>query len=304
MSINLEMLDLRAFLAVFDFGSFKEAAELLKLTQPALSRRIQALESRLGVALLERSTRHVVPTLAGRKLEPIARRLLDELDLSIFSISDMGAQQRGQISIASIPAVVSSCLPETIKAFNRRFPFIRLRVLDLSPQDGLESVLRGEVEFGINMVGATETELVFSPLMDDPYVLVCPRSHPLAKKKKVTWADLTEHVLIRIGRPDSGNRAVLDNALTKANVQLNWVYEVNNLTTSLGLVEAGLGVSVLPRLATAVKDHGGVVTKPISSPVVFRTLGIVERRKGHLSAAARILRDMLVKDLRPSQTNP
>lgn len=302
MSINLEMLDLRAFLAVYEFGSFKEAAELLKLTQPALSRRIQALETRLGVALLERSTRHVAPTLAGRKLEPIARRLLDELDLSIFSISDMGSQQRGQISITSVPAVVSSFLPETIKAFNRRFPFIRLRILDLSPQDGLESVLRGEVEFGINMVGATETDLVFSPLMDDPYVLVCHKKHPLAKKKNIKWSHLAEHVLIRIGRPDSGNRAVLDNALTKANVQLNWVYEVNNLTTSLGLVEAGLGVSVLPRLATASKDHGSVVTRPISSPVVFRTLGIVERRKGHLSVAARILRDMLIKDLKPDQT--
>lgn len=302
MSINLEMLDLRAFLAVYEFGSFKEAAQLLKLTQPALSRRIQALESRLGVALLERSTRHVVPTLAGRKLEPIARRLLDELDLSIFSISDMGAQQRGQISIASVPAVASSFLPEAIKAFNRRFPHIRLRILDMSPQDGLESVLRGEVEFGINMVGATETDLIFTPLMDDPYVLVCHRSHPLAKKTSIKWSHLTEHVLIRIGRPDSGNRAVLDNALTKANVQLNWVYEVNNLTTSLGLVEAGLGVSVLPRLATEVKDRGSVVTRAIGTPTVFRTLGIVERRKGHLSAAARILRDMLIKDLKPAPT--
>lgn len=98
-----------------------------------------------------------------------------------------------------------------------------------------------------------------------------------------------------IGRPDSGNRAVLDNALTKANVHLNWVYEVNNLTTSLGLVDAGLGASVLPRLATTVKDHSSVVTRPISSPVVFRTLRIVERRKGHLSAAAQIFRDMLIK---------
>lgn len=301
MSINFQLLDLRAFLAVFDFGHFKEAASFLSLTQSALTRRIQALEYRLGVALFERSTRRVVPTLAGRKLEPIARRMLDEMDLSILSIGDMGAQQRGQISIACIPAVVSSFLPKTIKAFNLRFPFMQIKILDLSPLAGLESILHGEVEFGINMVGATEPDLEFHPLMDDPYVFVCHRSHPLADSRHLTWLDLEEHVLIRIGRPDSGNRAVLDNALTKENVQLNWVYEVNNLTTSLGLVEAGLGASILPRLATAARHTGVIVTKPISSPEVFRTLGLVERRKGHLSAAARILRDMIVNDLRSNR---
>src|SRR5215470_14242013 len=106
MSINFELLDLRAFLAVFDHSSFNKAAELLNLSQPALTRRIQALEARLGTALLERSTRHVIPTLAGRTLEPMARRLLSELDTSVLSISDLGAQQRGQISIASIPSAV------------------------------------------------------------------------------------------------------------------------------------------------------------------------------------------------------
>src|SRR5262249_56202764 len=87
MSINFELLDLRAFLAVFDHSSFNKAAELLNLSQPALSRRIQALEARLGTALLERSTRQVAPTSAGRRLEPMARRLLDEFDTSLLSIT-------------------------------------------------------------------------------------------------------------------------------------------------------------------------------------------------------------------------
>jgi DNA-binding transcriptional LysR family regulator len=133
-------------------------------------------------------------------------------------------------------------------------------------------------------------------LMDDPYVLACHRNNPLAGRKSLNWADLKEHVLIRIGRANSGNRALLDNALTKANVRLNWIYEVNNLTTCLKLVEAGLGASVLPRLATTSQHRGVVVTRPIKSPLVYRTLGIVERRKGTLSAAARILRDMLKVD--------
>jgi DNA-binding transcriptional LysR family regulator len=305
MSINFELLDLRAFLAVFDLGSFHKAAELLNLSQPALSRRIQGLEERLGTPLLERSTRHVTPTAAGRKLEPMARRLLDELDSSLMSISGIGERQSGYVTLASIPTAALYFLPRVIKEFNKQYPLIRLRVLDRSPQEGLECVVHGEVEFGINMIGATETDVTFSHLLDDPYVLVCRRDHPLARKKDLAWHDLTGHPLIRIGRPNSGNRALLDGALTKANVELDWFYEVNNLTTSLGLVEAGLAASVLPRLATPSSPHPVIVTVPIRRPIeVTRAIGIVERRNGRLSPAAKYFRDMLLADWRENKKRP
>ena len=296
MSINFELLDLRAFLAVFDLGSFHKAAEMLNLSQPALSRRVQGLEARLGTSLLERSTRQVAPTAAGRRLEPIARRLLDEFDASLLSISGIGERQSGHITLASIPTAVIYFLPRVIKHFNKQYPLIRLRVLDRSPQEGLECVIQGEVEFGINMIGATETDIRFTHLMDDPYVLVCRRDHALAKKKSVTWRELEGHPLIRIGRAHSGNRALLDSALTKASVALDWFYEVNNLTTAVGLVEAGLGASVLPRLAAPQGPHSSIATKPIRAPEVTRAIGIVERRKGRLSPAAKYFRDMLLAD--------
>src|SRR5262245_28215980 len=296
MSINFELFDLRAFLAVYDLASFNKAAELLNLSQPALSRRIQGLEARLGTALLERSTRQVVPTATGRRLEPMARRLLDEFDTSLLSISGIGERQSGQITIASIPTAVIYFLPRVIKHFNQRYPQIRLRVLDRAPQEALDSVVHGEVEFGINMIGATETDVRFTHLMDDPYVLVCRRDHPLAKKKVVAWRDLAGYPLIRIGRPNSGNRALLDVALIKANLQLDWFHEVNNLTTALGLVQAGLGASVLPRLATPQSMHSNTITKPIRAPEVTRSIGIIERRKGRLSPAAKYFRDMLLAD--------
>jgi DNA-binding transcriptional LysR family regulator len=302
VSINFELLDLRAFLAIFDSGSFHKAAELLNLSQPALSRRVQGLEARLGTPLLERSTRRVAPTAAGRKLEPMARRLLDELDSSLLSISGIGERQSGKVTIASIPTAAIYFLPRVIRQFNLRYPLIGLRVLDRSPQEALECVVHGEVEFGINMIGSTETDVRFTHLLDDPYVLVCRRDHPLARKKNVAWDDLAGHPLIRIGRANSGNRAVLDGALAKANVRLDWFYEVNNLTTSLGLVEAGLGASVLPRLATPHGPHPVIATKPIRSPEVARAIGIVERRQGSLSPAARCFRDMLLADWSEANT--
>lgn len=296
MSINFELLDLRVFLAVFDLGTFHKAAELLNMSQPALSRRIQGLEMRLGSHLLERSTRHVAPTAAGRKLEPIARRMLDEFDSSLMSLAGIGERQSGQITIASIPSAATFLLPRVIKQFNRRYPLIRVRVLDRSPQEALDCVMLGEGEFGINMIGSTESEVTFSHLLDDPYVFVCRRDHALAQRRKISWHNLSGHRLIRIGRPNSGNRAFLDSALAKANVRLDWFYEVNNLTTALGLVEAGLGASILPRLATPHAPHPVVSVIPIHPLEISRVIGIIERRKGRLSPAARCFRDILLAD--------
>jgi DNA-binding transcriptional LysR family regulator len=296
MRINFNLLDLRAFLAIFDFNSFHKAADLLNLSQPALSRRLRALEARLGTPLFERSTRVVTPTAAGRQLEPMARRLLDELDSSLQSISSIGGRQSGYVTISSIPTAAIYFVPRIIRQFGRQFPRIRLRVLDRSPAEVLDCVVRGEAEFGINMIGSMETDVTFSPIMDDPYVLACHRNHPLARRKNLVWQDLAGHALIRIGRENSGNRALLDAALTKADVRLDWLYEVNNLTTSLGLVEAGLGASVLPRLATPHGRHPVIVTKTIRSPEVTRTIGIVERRNGRLSPPAQFFRDILLAD--------
>ena len=157
MRINLDLLDLRGFLALFDVGNFHKAAELLNLSQPALSRRLRTMEARLGSQLFERSTRNVRPTSAGRQLEPIVRRLLDELDSSILSINGLGERQSGQVTISSIPTAAIYFLPKIIRHFNQQYPLVRVRVLDRSPQEALECVMRGEAEFGINMIGSTET---------------------------------------------------------------------------------------------------------------------------------------------------
>jgi DNA-binding transcriptional LysR family regulator len=297
MRINFELLDLRAFLAVLDLGGFHRAADALHMSQPALSRRIQALEAAVGAALLERTTRKVSMTAIGRSFEPLARRLLSELESSLMSLTDLGGRQSGQVTIACVPTAAFYFLPRVIERFNAQFPNIRFRILDLSANEGLESVARGETEFGINFTGASHSELTFTPLVEDPFVLACRHDHPLARRRKLSWKDLERQPLIGVSR-NSGNRQLLDAALTKANVSLDFFYEVNHLTTSLGLVERGLGLSVLPKLATPYGDHPIIVTKPISDPVIKRTIGIIERRSGRLSPAAQRFRDLLAESWR------
>jgi DNA-binding transcriptional LysR family regulator len=293
MSINFEVLDLRAFAAVVELEGFNRAAEVLNMSQPALSRRIQRLEGAVGAALLERTTRRVSLTAVGRELLPLIQRMLDEFDSSLFAMRDVGVRRAGQIALACIPTAAFYFLPRVIARFNEQYPNIRFRILDLSANDGLESVARGEVEFGINLLGSSDPELTFEPLLEDPFVLACRRDHPFSRREAVDWAELDGQRIVMVSRA-SGNRILLDAALAKADVHLSWSYEVTHLSTSLGLVEAGLGISVLPRLATPQGDHPIIVTRPIRNPEVSRTIGVVRRHRGRLAPATERFLDMLL----------
>jgi DNA-binding transcriptional LysR family regulator len=170
--------------------------------------------------------------------------------------------------------------------------------------EGFECVIRGEAEFGINVSDPTETDLTFSHLLDDPYVFVCHRDHPLARKRRINWEDLRGHPLIGIGRAaDSGNRALFHEALSKARLRLDWLYEVYNFSTALRLIEGGAGSSIMPRLGVPGDRGSKLVTIPIGSAPLTRSIGIIERRKGRLSPPAKFLRDALIAHCRGTVAN-
>lgn len=294
MSINFEILDLRAFLAVLELGSFNKAADALNLSQSALSRRIQSLEASIGAPLLERTTRRVGPSAVGAALQPMMRRLVDELEDQLLGLSRVGGKQQGQVTLACVPTAAFYFLPQAIERFAAQYPQIRFRILDKSANEALDAVANGEAEFGINLTGVSHPELSFTPLVDDPFVLACRRDHPLAGRRKIAWKDLEGQRLVGVSR-SSGNRMILDAALANSGVRLDFVYVVNHLNTSLGLVERGLGASVLPKLATPPPDHPLIASVPIDNPTIHRTIGLVERRAGRLSPAAQRFRDMLTQ---------
>ena len=215
MRINCEMLDLQAFLAVLDAGSFHRAAVQLHMSQPTVSRRIKALETALGVALLERTTRRVKPTNIGRALDPMLRRLVCEFENCVFSLGDFGVRHPGEVTIASIATAASCFLPRVLKKFITIHPDIRFRIVDLSAEEGLECVASGEAEFGINFLGASRSDLKFTPLIDDNFVVACRADHPFASRAFISWKDLVGESLIISQR--SGNRALIDQALARSN---------------------------------------------------------------------------------------
>src|SRR3712207_1002939 len=284
-AMNADLADLRAFTAVAELGSFHAAADMLHLSQPALTRRVQKLEGALGVVLIDRSTRQLRLTPIGRDFFFKARRTLDELDAAVMSVRELADKATGEVTLGAVPTATYYFLPRVIEDFNARYPRIRIRILDLSANDVLEAVQRGQAEFGINLLGAQEPDLEFEPLLQDPFLLVCRKDHPLAALEQVKWADVAPHRFITVGRL-SGNRIILDAALADLPARPRWFYEVQHLGTSLGLVETGLGVAAVPRLAAPTGQHPVLAVRPLVEPVVTRVMGIIRRHGATLSPAA------------------
>lgn len=294
MAINFDLNDLLAFRAVAEFSNFRKGAESVHLSQPAFSRRIEKLESALGVRLLERTTRRVSLTTVGRDFERHVRQLLDDLDSTLLGIRGAAATRMGEVTIACVPSAVYYYLPQVLGRFRTLNPRVRVKVFDAGANDVLEAVARGDADFGINFIGAQEGDLEFKTLREERFVAACRRDHPLARQKRVSWAQLSQFDFITVGRA-SGNRLLMEQALLGVTERPQSVYETQHVTTVLGLVEAGLGVAAVPSLAMPAANHPLLVSLPLVEPTVTRKIGLIRRRKRPLSPAAQQLFDLFGK---------
>ena len=138
MAINFDLNDLQAFRAVVEQGSFRKAADTVRLSQPALSRRIEKLEDALGVKLFERTTRKVSLTQAGRGFMPSVERLLDDLDVALLGISEVASTRLGHVTVACVPSAAYYFMPRVVARYHQQFPRIKVKVLDSSAHDVLE----------------------------------------------------------------------------------------------------------------------------------------------------------------------
>lgn len=296
--MKIDILGVQAFVAIADCGGFQKAAEALFVTQTAVTQRLRNLEAFLGVMLIERTTRTIALTTIGRDFLPQARRLLLELSSTLTEIRETGKALRGDVSIACVPTVGIHYLPRVIEEYSARFPDNRIKILDHASSGVEAAVLRREAEFGIHIAGPNHPELSAVPLLEDQFVLVCRDDHPLARRRSVTWQQLTPHPLIFAGHVN-GNRALLDNYLggglsqSQPDLTLKVHYEVQRSSTAVGLVAAGIAAAVVPNLAIQQGAYPRLRIIKLKDPVLSRTLALITRKAGHLSPAAQVLYDMI-----------
>ena len=289
--MNFDLADLRGFLAVADLGSFRAAAESLHLSQSAVSRRVDKLEEALGVDLFVRTTRRVELTTIGRTFVHKARAVMNELESALLGIADFAERISGEVTVACVPSAVGYFLPAVIGDFHRLHPRIRVRLIDESSADILLAVANGEADLGLTYIGTQEPDIEFEPLLDDPFVVACPRGHALAGRKRLTWAELARHDYVSLAQ-GSGNRFLLDQALAHVEHKPEWFCEVRHVPALVSLVEAGLGLGVVPRLAMPPRSR--LVSIALEEPTLSRTIGIIRRRGRPLRAGPELFRQLLL----------
>ena len=294
--MKLDIDGIQAFVLIAELGGFQRAAERLRLTQTALTRRIQRLEGYLGLKLLDRTTRSVALTTVGQEFLPQARRLVEELTHSVDRLKGMSQGVSGDVAVACIASVAYQRLPAVIRTYAARYPGNRVRILDRTGTQVAAAVRQGHAEFGITILPTREPDLVEAALYEDPFMLFCPRNHPLSARERIAWRDLGGTDLIAFGGA-SGNRLLMDYQLAGKRLQVRARYEVEQMSTAAGLVCAGVGAAVLPASAMLAGAGPGVRRIPLVNPVIRRAVGMVRRRGTSLSPAATALHDLVAREL-------
>jgi DNA-binding transcriptional LysR family regulator len=290
------LADLRAFITAARLRSFAAAAKALHLSLPAFSRRISNLEARLQVRLFDRTTRSVELTHLGagflRQITPV----VDDLDRSVLALRDAAQLESGDVTIGCVFSAVHHFLPAVIRSYREQHPNVLVRILEQGADGVLASVQHGEADFGINYIGMQEPDVDFTALLKEPYVLACRADHALGARQVVRWDELAAWDQVRVSQA-SRNRIFIDQALTDLPPLPRPVCEVRHVSTLIGLVEAGLGVAVVPQL-TLPRQPATVVGIRLERPTITRTIGIIQRTGRSLSPAADAFVELLVRGRR------
>jgi LysR family hydrogen peroxide-inducible transcriptional activator len=275
--VNLR--DLRYFVALADTKHFGKAAERSYVSQPTLSAQIKKLENYLGVQLIERQPRRVTLTEAGAKILPIARRILQDSDEIISLARNEHDPLSGKLKLALIPTIGPYLLPLVMRKLRKQLPALKLMLYEYQTQPLLEKLRNGDIDLGILALPVGLDGLEASELYTENFTVAVPNSHPLSKRPAVKLDDLSGETLLLL----EDGHCLRDQALDVCNridVKETDDYRATSLETLRQMVAAGLGITLLPELATRgpFGSGQGLTVKSFTKPIPTRTVGAVWRK--------------------------
>ena len=292
--INPPLKHVLTLVCLAETGSFRRAAERLRLSQPAVSAHIREIERHFGVALVHRTTRQVSFTAEGQAFVARARRALQELDLATQDLHDLAAVHRGSVVVACIPPLMSHLIPTILRRIAQSHPAVEVTILDVMSAQVEQLVSHGEADFGIGPRPSSAV-LAFTKMEQDDFVVAVPQGHPLAGAEAVGLEDIAAYPFIAVSR-DANARQIIDRALLRLRRPITPRFELVHHFSVGRLIEAGLGVSVLPRSAVPSLASDRIVTVNLRSKRVYRDIGLIVRRNYQPSPSAQAFLSLLEQE--------
>lgn len=287
MQINWTPRDLAVFLTLVETRSFRRTATQVNLSQSAVSGVIARLEDCLETRLFDRTTRSVHPTPAGEVFAEQARVLCSQTEETVRRVRNIAELQVGRVSIAALPSLAATVVPQAMARFAQLYPGVELDVHDTLSGPAFDLVRAGRVDFAITAANPAYADLDYAPLSADGFVLMVPSGHALARSRKpLRWLQAAELVHISMPLPASV-RQYANAAFMQHRVAFEPRYAVEHIATIHAMVRSGLGVAALPELAAAFVQQDGTVTRRLIDPDIRRPIGLVTPRQRSLSPACR-----------------
>lgn len=288
----MDINELQAFVAVAESSSFSHAADVLHITQPAISKRISNLESLLGIRLFDRIGRTVMLTEGGRALMPRARKILMEVEDTRRALSNLQGHVTGKLNLGTSHHIGLHRLPPVLRSFTSTYPDVQLDMKFIDSEEAFAGVSQGELEIGIITLPPEPPErFELIPIWRDPLCVVVCKSHPLLQRSRVTLKHLAQQVAV-LPSESTFTRRIVEGLFQKAGLTINVAIETNYLETIRMMVGIGLGWSVLP--ATMVNDDVEILAVPQLQ--LERQLGVVFHPAHSLSNAAQAMIRVLMEN--------
>jgi DNA-binding transcriptional LysR family regulator len=258
---------LRVLSEVVARGSFSGAAEALSYTQSAVSQAIGRLEAETGTTLVIRDRRGVRPTAAGATLVAHAEAIFAQVEAAEADLAAVLGLRGGRLRVASFPSAGATLMPLAVAEFRRRYPSVELTLAEGEPEEIAPRVRAGEFDLALlfEFAGVRErpgTGLKTATLLQDPMHVALPADHPLVDKPALALADLRDEHWVQTSATSPCARHVVRSCVA-AGFEPNVTFESDDYETVQGLVAAGVGVALIPRLA-ATNAHDGVVIRSLA----------------------------------------
>ena len=244
----MELHQLRYVCAVADTGNFSRAAERCQIAQPSLSQQVLKLEEDLGAKLFDRLGRSVRLTEAGRVFIPRARAILEQMEAARCSVADKNADVRGTVTVGAIPTVAPYLMPAYTAAFAKKYPDAKLRIIEETTSVLVHGLRDLSIDVAVLALPLRHKDLEVFPIRTEPLFAVLRKDHPRAAARSLALKDLRGESFVML-RDGHCFRDLSIGTCARARVTPHIAFESGQFSSLLGMVSAGVGVSLIPEMA-------------------------------------------------------